>query len=90
MKLLETRFKKDGFTFEQLKRLDNVAVFAKSKGGKSKSYEVVKIQSHNGFEISGVKIEPAETMPSSEQWGTNGFTFTTLQDALYKFNQLTQ
>ena len=37
-------------------------------------YEAIKILSHNGMEIAGKKLPPSEYYPSSNSWGTNGYT----------------
>ncbi len=98
MKTLPEQFRSNGFDFRQLKRVGDVAVFEKSKPilkpsrgyEMIRSFEVVKIQSHNGYEIAERKIEPAESMPSSESWGRLGWTFTDLQSAENKFNELSK
>ena len=89
MKTLETTFTKNGFAFEQVERRGNFAVFRKAKPGrKSQSFETVKITRHDGYTIAGVTIPPGECYPSSEQWGTHGFTFNNPIAALAKMSQL--
>jgi len=73
MKQLPQTFKRNGFTFGQMEREGNVAIYRKHKGRIS-SFEVVLIQSHNGRIIMGEVIPPSEFYPSSEQWGTKGWT----------------
>ena len=89
MKALANEFRKSGFDFKLLLRDGNVALLRKTKPGFSfESYEVVRIQRHNGYQIAGIKIPPAEMMPHSELWGTHGWTFTSFDDACAKFDQL--
>ena len=89
MKILETTFTKKGFVHTLLQRNGNVAVYRRQKiGGKAVQFETVIIGSHNGYEIGGVKVEPAETYPSSEQWGAKGFTFNDESAAISKAKQL--
>ena len=86
MKILEKEFKYKKFKFKQLIREDNKAIYLVSSiEGKSKSFEVVKIRSHNGYEIQGVQIPPSEVYPSTTQWGLYGWTYTTEEDARKKF-----
>ena len=89
MTTLSPLFTKSGFTFEQVERRGNLAVFRKAKkSGKSASFETVKITSHDGYTIAGVAIPPGECYPSSEKWGTHGFTFRDPSAALAKMAQL--
>ena len=70
MKALANEFRKSGFDFKLLLRDGNVALLRKTKPGLSfESYEVVRVQRHNGYQIAGKKIPPAEMMPSSYNLG---------------------
>lgn len=46
------------------------------KDEKLVAYEAFRIQSHNGYELAGTWIEPAESMPSASAWGIHGFTYS--------------
>ena len=73
-KPIPTEFKKNGFTFRQITREGDWAIYEQSKAGISRSwFELVKIQRHDGYEIAGNKTEPAEFYPSNESWGKLGF-----------------
>lgn len=86
MRLLETNFRKDGFDFVQIERKNGWCIYSKTKTGfKSTFYEVMKIKSHNGREIAGKQFPPSEYLPSSEEWGTNGFSFSNLKRAMEFF-----
>ena len=87
MKTLPTQFTDRGFQFNQLRRRGNVAVFSRTKG-KVTHFETVIVDSHQGFQIKGKQIEPSEFYPSSEQWGTKGFTFNDQDAALAKASAL--
>ena len=90
MKILEKEFKSSGFNFKQVKRVADKAIYEKrSIGGKAVSIEVIRIKSHNGYELGGVYIEPAETYPSTSQWGLYGWTYSNMEQAIQKFNSLT-
>ncbi len=89
MKALPTEFKAKGFNYRQISRDGNVAVFEQRWGRNgSVAYETVIVQSHNGREIAGVYLPPAEFMPSSSQWGIKGWTFRSRDEALSKAAQL--
>ena len=88
MNTLPTSFKKNGFDFEQLDRVGNIALFAKSKGKAPSTFEVVRIGSHNGFTVMGNVIPPAETYPPSEKWGVDGWSYNDREQAVNKFNAL--
>lgn len=53
-------------------------------------YEVWLIQSHDGYELHGKYIEPAESMPSTNSWGKNGWSYTQddYQRALKKYKEI--
>ena len=87
MKTLPKTFSKNGFDFEQIDRRGDLAIFRKHKKNKCVSYEAIRIQSHDGYEIAGKQIEAGECYPSSESWGTNGFTVPTYTCALRKLTQ---
>ena len=86
MKPLPKTFTKGGFDFIVIERLGNVALLSKTKNG-AKSYEVVIIQSHNGYTIGNKTIEAAESMPPSESWGRLGWSYTSLDEAIKRFDQ---
>jgi len=89
MKILPKIIQNKGFTYKQLKRVGDKAIYEQTKKGqKDKSFEVIKIGSHNGYELGGQKIAPAETYPGASSWGTNGWTFTSLESAEKKFKSL--
>ena len=93
MKELEKSFVSDKhkFQFEQLARTGNIALYKKSLiEGTTYGFELIKITSHNGYEMGGVWIEPAEMYPGNEQWGVKGFSYTQerFEQALEHFDRL--
>lgn len=89
MKPLAKTFTKDGFTFTQVEREGDLAIYHKQKPGQeSEVWEVVRIGSHNGFTIGGNVIAPAETYPSSESWGVCGFTCYSRQNARQRVSDM--
>ena len=91
MKTLRKEFKSCGFYFEQVEREGNVAIYKKTSIKPPDSrpgYEIIRIASHNGYNLGGAYIDPAETYPSNSMWGTSGFTAMTLAGAHEKFKQM--
>lgn len=95
-KPLETEFMADGFRHTQIKREGDFAIFHKVgiKGVKhpksfDAGFETVIITRHDGYEIGGVKVEPAECYSSSSTWGVKGWTYKTLYSAQCKFDIIT-
>lgn len=78
MKQLPTSFIYKGLEYVRLKRDGMVALVKVVKPTKQETlnYEVWKIQSHDGYEINGVYIEPAESAPSTSTWGKQGWSYT--------------
>lgn len=89
MKILEKEITYKGFDLKQLFRDGKFAIYEQSKSEHNfKKYEVVVIESHNGYEIAGQHFPPAEMYPSSAQWGVKGFTLDSYDDALNKIKYL--
>jgi hypothetical protein len=90
-KALPTEFRRDGFTYRQIAREKNAAIYEQRWNGSdssSVSYEVIRIRRRPGFHIGGRFIEPAEVYPRSENWGIDGFTLTDKEAALAKMRVL--
>ena len=84
MKILK-EYSKNGYKFSQLKRIGNIAAFEGIRESGAKTFEVIHIQSHDGREIHGKKVEPSEYPPSNTQWGVKGWTYQTDEAAQDKF-----
>lgn len=94
-KPLQTDCVKNGFRLTQLYREGDFAIFHKvgianltRQKDVDVGFEVVIVARHNGYELGGVKIEPAETYPCSSQWGAMGWTYRTLMEAEQRFGKL--
>lgn len=87
MKLLAESFNWDGFHFQLVCRLADVALFAKvAKNHSAPSYEVVFVRKRSSTIFPNGKTTPAhESMPSPEQWGTYGWTPGSWRSALDMF-----
>src|SRR5437762_10301672 len=87
MKILPESFRSDGFQFQQICRLGGVALFAKiAVHHINPGYEVVLVRIRKETTFPNGKTTPEhEAMPSSEQWGTYGWTPGTWRSALDMF-----
>lgn len=86
---LKTTFRSKGFDYRQIERRGDVAMFAQTKPGLLRTwYEVVLVQRHDAYEKGDVKIEAAETMPSTSQWGRLGWTYRDEKLARVRFHEL--
>ena len=93
MKRLRKKFKSRGFEHEEVVREGRNAIYKRWDGGKTPDaghihYEVVKIGKHNGYNLGGSYIEPAETYPSTSMWGVAGWTCSNITAAQARFNDL--
>lgn len=85
---LKTEFISKGFKFKQLKRVGDVAIFRRFKSKKNSSFELIIIKRHDGYTLDNAYIEPAETYPTTSQWGLYGWTFTDLDKCEDRFQKL--
>lgn len=89
MKTIPKMFSKKGFNYKQVKREGMKAIFEQSKKGQDGiSFEVVKINKHNGYELGGQKIPAGEAYPGTSQWGIAGWTYQNIKDAEVKYKKL--
>lgn len=82
MKTAPEIFIKDGFKFQQIERVDSVAIYRKSKegaGGPIVSFEVMEIRNQKAATVTmnGVEVDfpERESLPTSNEWGSRGWTF---------------
>ena len=88
-KVIPLQFKKKGFNYNQLRRDGMKAIYQQTReDSQISNYEVVRLGRHNGYNMGGSFIEPSETYPGSSLWGIMGWTCTSIDDALKKYNQL--
>lgn len=86
---LPLNFNSDGFNFHQMWRVDDIAIYRKSKG-EFTGYEVVIVQKRAAHTWpNGNTTPPHEAMPGSESWGTKGWSLTDYPSAMAKVTALT-
>jgi hypothetical protein len=89
MKKLDTEFESAGYKYKQIHREDMYAIYERHYiSSENKHYEAIKINSHNGYEIAGNKIPPSECYPTSNSWGTHGFTCINKQAAYNRLDRM--
>jgi hypothetical protein len=90
-KLLPKEFRRNGFCYRQVAREANAAIYEQTWNAcqnPSVCWEVIRIRRRDGFQIDGRFVEPAEVYPTSEAWGTDGFTLTDRDAAFAKLNSM--
>lgn len=95
---LEKEYNKNGYTFKEVKREGNVAMYEQwcekedTEGLKFVGYEVFEvIQQDAGFAGPKKIPQPArELVPNNESWGLKAFTCTSLENAEERFQMLKQ
>jgi hypothetical protein len=90
-KPLPKEFRRDGFSYRQIAREGNAAIYEQRWTGCAEAsvcYEVIRIRRREGFEIGGRWVPPAEVYPNSEAWGVDGFTLTDKESAFRKLREL--
>jgi hypothetical protein len=83
-------FRRGGFTYRQIYREGDFAIYRQTWKGNEHSvaFEVIRIRPRDGFQIDGRFVEPAEIYPNSEAWGVDGFTFTNRNKAWARFFEI--
>jgi hypothetical protein len=72
---LATEISAQGRTYKQIKRRGQVALYELSVKGELRGFEVIVIQIHAAGERFGKWYPTREGFPSSESWGTSGFSY---------------
>jgi len=88
MNLLPLEMKKHGFNMRQIKRTENSVIYSKAGG-----YEVMVVRKHNGYELGGQKVEPAEFLPNNEEFGRLGWYFSgpsAIENAEIKYQEISK
>jgi len=81
-------FRQSDFTFTQLKRAGDVAIYQQTKEGQSPAFEVVIIRRREASIAFGKEFPATEYYPHNEDWGTYGSSYCTLEEAERKFRFL--
>jgi hypothetical protein len=69
------KYYKNGYDFTVIERHGDIALaHGMSRISTSENWEIFEVQSHQGRDINGSHVEPAEFVPSDRQWGIKGWT----------------
>lgn len=96
MKIIETNFIDKHFSFKQIAREGDFAVYERQQipymGHNSDTvhWEVIKIQKHNGYSFVGKTWPPSEFYPRNADWGLYGFTCQTKERAYKKLDEMVE
>jgi hypothetical protein len=92
-KLLEGYLQRGQFSYKQLVREQDIAIYSQTWRGCSEpsiAFDVICVRRHNGKEIKGHPVEPSEFYPSSTEWGKYAFTFIDKEAAFAKLRELSR
>jgi hypothetical protein len=90
-KPLPKELRHDGFSYRQILRERNAAIYEQTWIGCSEPspcYEVIRIRRREGFSINARLVEPAEIYPNSQAWEVDGWTLTDKEAALAKLREI--
>lgn len=90
MKTLPTQYRKNGYDHEIIYRDTSYVISRLTSSGTNKfiCLEVFKVKIQKPSQLFGNYTEDTETTPSNEEWGTDGFTVYTMEQALEKIEWL--
>lgn len=81
-----------GYSFKLIQRMGKICLFAKRKSDWSQDceiYEVVRLQDTPKTTFpDGRVMEAHESLPRPEKWGTDGWSYATLEPARARFYAL--
>lgn len=81
-------FLKNGYKFELVKRVDDVAIFSQHMDDQIVAYEVFEIRKQQENEFNGIKYDAKEKSPANEQWGQNAYTVGTIGRAEIRMQEI--
>lgn len=87
--MIRESFTKNGYKYNLVTKSNTFAIFSQEIFDWCLYYEVIICQNLKEANLPGGRIrEAGEYYPSSELWGTSGWTYRTIEDAYVKFNEL--
>jgi len=83
-------YKRDGINFSVTRRQGNICLLTGSHNHTPElhTYEVHKLRLRNAHPMSAEAGELILSRPADSEWGKFGWTFTTLEGAQRKFNEM--
>ncbi len=95
MNTIPQTYTKNTWDYRLIERTAQGAIYSQSrKGGRVTDWEVVRIRTRKGRTITtptgSYEIKAGEYLPTTEEWGTHGWTFTSLAGARDRLNAISQ
>jgi hypothetical protein len=91
MKILKTKFRKNGLDYTLLKRTDKLALFQLGLSSVPDGYEVCRIYIMRPHKAFGVDFEESEIISSNDQFLFDGSgSFRSLDNVLKHFDKLSE
>lgn len=89
MEVLPIEYKKYGYTYKQVIREGDVAIYSQFVENKTEplAYNVFIVQKQQASTIYNRQYPAKETPPGNSLWGIYGYTCQTLERALFRLNQ---
>ncbi|MHB8578980.1 MAG: hypothetical protein ACYDA4_03855 [Ignavibacteriaceae bacterium] len=81
MKPLGTNFAYKSFLYHQEWRNENFAIYSQWLNDKLIAYESIRIRKNKSQERYGKNYEASESYATDREWGINGFTSKTFEEA---------
>jgi len=96
LRKLPEEFRLNGWAYEQIIRRNDICIYSQTrqKDGAPYAtieyYEVIRVQHRKAKKTpkTGTLIPEGEYYPKTSQWGIHGWTYSTYEKALAKFNAL--
>jgi len=88
MNTIQPSFTERGFNFTLVERKGQIALYHRCKPGGSGHWELVRLRVAAPTVIYGREYPEREVYPRSEAWGTDGFTFVSLELAKARFAEM--
>lgn len=85
---LSNQYKKFGYTFSQVSRVGDVAIYAQESDGKVFGYEVFIIQKNEENTRFGKTFPASESVPPTSAWGKEAFTCRSMDEAKNRAGEL--
>lgn len=85
---LAEKYRKNGFDYELMQRIDDVVIYKQILNTYLVAFEVFEVRKHKASVFAGINYEARETSPSNEAWGNNAFTVSNLLLAEAKMKQI--
>jgi len=87
---LPLSFQKYGYTFHQVERTKNAAIYRQVSDRKTSGYEVIKIRIAKESTFKGKHYPEREVYPSTAQWGKLGWSIKTYERAEEKYLEISK